>query len=721
MSCKAIRPFVLALIAISSGAALAQPTPTPIPRLKPFVFEPAARRSEVLAVPTLANVSLDKKLLDFGNFLNGAPFTKKIVLAYPAGEFSSLAFRVESDAAFTVTPTSGHVSKGTMLELAVGVRKQQREGNVAGEVRVFVEIPTMPEPVRLITKVKAKVVSPKAMANGGPPKIKEAYWNGWVREQGQAEATETVVSSHSYDVNFDLAAYNYAVRGLGAASAAVDPTFLKELNDVTGETLPIVVKPFLLGRGLTFQPGRAKTQSLDLRLERLRKPPTDFSRDDALPVFADKVSALRVTLGVEATGSGCAAVGLSIWNAAANRPLDYIVREIPVTDPEAPGPPASCGTGNAKSQKMTGRLVSLLATRTQETADAAFHLFEIKVADDEPVSVAVFMRKGENPAALSWKLSRSLSEYVSSPALLLERLTDARTRHDYARLSEELTGVLLPKTALRVEDQTDVDEARRSLAEVVRTVSAPHVFVRLVDVQGKSLFLPLGLLRVEDRFLAQGADVLQPLPREQAPLPGRCIGPWTMVLPESLGDDVVNPRFLAPVPPSPADRVKDWAVFTAYLKGTPADSSKAEGLLLLAHHGGGRLAFVPNRPDSLLSDDITRRFPPGSVAVLAACSVGQLTGDNKGLPLLTRLNDLGVDAAVLSPFAVDGPFGARFAMYFAAAVQKARETRETPPPDLRTLFRRAVEGVRADPDLAPLADEAFEFILAGNTAIPLCS
>ncbi len=558
-------------------------------------------------------------------------------------------------------------------------------------------------------------------ANGGRPKITEAYWNGWVREQGQAEEAQAVVRSHSYDVNFDLAAYNYGKRpGSGAGSVPVDEGLLGVLNDVKGETLPILVKPFLLGRGLTFQPGRAKTQALDLVLKRLREPPTDFTRGDSLPVFADKVSALRVTVGVEATGSGCAAVGLSIWNAAANRPLDYIVREIPVSDPEAAGPQASCGAGNAKSQRMTGRLVSLLATRTQQTADAAFHLFEIEVADDEPVSVAVFMRKGDNPTALSWRLSRSLSEYVSSPTLLLERLTDARSRHDYARLSEELTGVLLPRAALRVEDQAEVDEARRELDEVLRTAASPDVFVRLVDVHGKSIFLPLGLIRIGDRLLAQGANVLQPLPRETAPLPGRCIGPWTMVLPESLGDNVVSPRFLVPVPPSPTDRMKDWAAFTTYLKGSPADPTKAEGLLLLAHHGGGRLAFVPNRPDSLLSDDITRPFPPGSVAVLAACAVGQLTGDNKGLPLLTRLNDLGVDAAILSPFAVDGPFGARFAMHFAAAVQRARETKETPPPDLRILFRRAVDGVKADPDLAPLADEAYEFILAGNTSIPLC-
>ena len=372
---------------------------------------------------------------------------------------------------------------------------------------------------------------------------------------------------------------------------------------------------------------------------------------------------------------------------------------------------------------MTGQLVSLLATQTQQTADAAFHLFEIKVGVDDPVSVAIFMRKSENPNALSWRLSRSLSRYVSSPTLLLERLNDARSRHDYSQLSEELTGVVFPKTAARPEDQGDVDEARRQLDELLRTAPAlPSVFVRLVDVKGKSFFLPLGLISVGDQVLAKRATVIQPLPREDAPQPGRCIGTWTMVLPQSLGDDVVPAALSRSRPAEPGrpddglDRVHRLPEGRA--RRTPR---RRKGLLLLAHHGkGGRLAFVPNRPDSLLSDDITRRFPRGSVAVLAACSVGQLTGDNKGLPLLTRLNDLGVDAVILSPFTVDGPFGARLAMHFAAAIQRARDTHETPPPDLRRLFQRAVESVRADPAVGPLADEAYEFILAGNTAIPLC-
>ena len=104
MSNGRIRPLLLPLAAIAAGGALAQPAPTPTPRLKPFVFEPALRRPEILAAPTLANVSLDTTLLDFESFPNGAKFTRKVVLAYSTGEFASLAFRTESDAAFTVSP-----------------------------------------------------------------------------------------------------------------------------------------------------------------------------------------------------------------------------------------------------------------------------------------------------------------------------------------------------------------------------------------------------------------------------------------------------------------------------------------------------------------------------------------------------------------------------------------------------------------------------------------
>ena len=142
-------------------------------------------------------------------------------------------------------------------------------------------------------------------ATAARPEIKEAYWNSWLQEQGQADEATVVVRSHAYDVNFDLAAYNYGQRpGSSPGGIPVDPGFLKVLNDTEVAKLRIVVKPFVLGRGLSFQLGQAATQPADITLDLLRTPPTGFTRDEPLPSFADKVKALRVTIGVDADGTG---------------------------------------------------------------------------------------------------------------------------------------------------------------------------------------------------------------------------------------------------------------------------------------------------------------------------------------------------------------------------------------------------------------------------------
>ncbi len=186
--------------------------------------------------------------------------------------------------------------------------------------------------------------------NGGPPKVKEAYWNSWLKEQGQAEEAKSVVRSHSYDVNFDLAAYNYGQRpGSAPGGVPVDPGLLKVLNDGgrrhaadRGQAVPARSRPLVPGRA-------SQDASTGIKLEILRNPPTGFTRDEPLPSFADKVKALRVTIGVDADGTGCAAVGLSIWNASANHPLDYIVREIPSPRRTAPGRRRIAGPGNRRA------------------------------------------------------------------------------------------------------------------------------------------------------------------------------------------------------------------------------------------------------------------------------------------------------------------------------------------------------------------------------------
>jgi hypothetical protein len=415
---------------------------------------------------------------------------------------------------------------------------------------------------------------------------------------------------------------------------------------------------------------------------------------------------------VEATGPGCAAVALSVWNAALRRPLDYVVRTVAVGDPKGPEG-RDCETARTNAQTENGQRLALLASSTGTVADAALHVFDIKVGGGDAISTAVYLGYGPKAGMISWRPSRSLADFTSLPGFLND-LSRARSDRSYAEPSRDLTAVLFP-TETDYRGDAPADVAMRDLRDLLAHRPSANVFVRLVDVEGQSFFLPLGLLDVGGRVLARNAAILQPLPREEAPAPGRCVGPWKMVLPDDLGADFVDKRFLEPVGAPPDGSTSRFDDLRDYLRGQPSQTGSGEGFLLLAHHGAG---FIKLNPSSrtLLAEDVRRRFPRGSVAVLVACATGQLAGENRRVPLLTTLAERQIETAILSPFPVDGPFGARFAHHFAHVVGEARRKRDGP--DVRELFRRAAQGVR-DEGLV-FADQADEFVLAGNADIRLC-
>jgi hypothetical protein len=90
-----------------------------------------------------------------------------------------------------------------------------------------------------------------------------------------------------------------------------------------------------------------------------------------------------------------------------------------------------------------------------------------------------------------------------------------------------------------------------------------------------------------------------------------------------------------------------------FLRGDdqPASNALPEGILLLAHHDGGKLWFTAQDDDMVYYDDIARVFPPGSIAVLAACSTSAGTAESRRL--LNRLNLNGIDAVVSSVSCAD--------------------------------------------------------------------
>jgi hypothetical protein len=384
-----------------------------------------------------------------------------------------------------------------------------------------------------------------------------------------------------------------------------------------------------------------------------------------------------------------------------DRPIDYLVREVRVGG-DATAPP--CGPADP-SKALRGSLISLLAIAPDQFADAALHVFEMP--SSAPRSYAVF--KVRDGPLLSWRLERLLSEYVSGG--LVDRLRVARSNGDYGIVGRALSTVLFPPGS------SDATNALGYLSQLVTRSDRPIVFARLVDVTGTNMFLPLGLLRLTSgRLLGETVTATQPLPKSETYSAGsHCVGGWTMVLPENLGAGV-DTSYLTPVRTPIPGRVSRWADFASYVGSQPADSSKGEGFLLLAHHADGQLWFVQG-PDSMLSEEISRRYPRGSVAVLSACALGDPAAHREA-PLLGKLNGLGIEAAIVSPFEIQGTVGARFAFQFANEVQKAREQSESV--DLTSLFRRAMAAVRADRTVENERDAVYEFVLAGNGGLRLC-
>jgi hypothetical protein len=547
----------------------------------------------------------------------------------------------------------------------------------------------------------------------GSETIREMYWNSWIQDRRSERAVSKVEvaavgeSMNLYNLNFDLAAFDYSTfrNAAGTGSVAVDEALRRELDRYTGNRATIHVKPVLGGRGLEFVAAE-ESRSVPIDLTRLRTPPTGWNRQDPLPDISDKVRAAQVQIGVKAKEPGCASIGLSIWNAERDRPIDYLVRHIQVG---GEGNDPSC-VGRDSTKPLRGNLVSLAALEPDQPVDAALHIFEM---DDElgVKSYAVFAARGK--PVLSWVLAKQLSAYITEPTGLLDRLGVARSSSDYRVLAQELKKVLF-----RGEPgQEDADAALAVLRELTRPPKRPTVFIRLADVKGRNLFLPLGLTEIDGgRVLGESANVTQPLPRETYTGGGRCIGAWKMVLPENLGT-AVGGTYLIPVRSPMPNRTSSWPDLESYLSQSAA-AAEPEGLLLLAHQAGGRLWFVPNTESSFLSQDIAHRFAPGSVAVLAACSVGDVSALSSGAGLLETLNKQGIDAAIVSPFAVRGPVGARFAFHFADEVMKARDAREAAT--LLELFQRATEETWNDAKIAPEKNGVYEFVLAGNGGLRLC-
>ena len=336
-----------------------------------------------------------------------------------------------------------------------------------------------------------------------------------------------------------------------------------------------------------------------------------------------------------------------------------------------------------------------------------------------------------NLAVHSWETQSKLSHYFEDPGpvQLLAQIKEARSQagegieHSYRAVAEMLRLKIFSGNSDR--DEAEAGKAENEFRELVKRLGREAVvFVRMNNGDRRPVYPPLGILAAkgDKPVLDRRITVVQPLPRERYPGPQSSVTSWTFGMPQRFND--LDPPYnekLRAVQASSSNltferTLKDLSDFLD-TKREPPPGSKPEGILLLAHHADGNLWFdapATNIPPEL----IRRRFPPGSVAIVSACSVGGSSGDNA--QVLQKLNHNGVDAMIISPFPVPLSFGTMLAVY---SVQAIEDSRQTPGGlSLAELFSKAAEATSeyfTREEGSRLDDMSLEFVIAGDYRLRL--
>lgn len=563
------------------------------------------------------------------------------------------------------------------------------------------------------------------------PEDEQRYrWQSWSEEAGSNQEVGSLTVDRGYSVFFDLSALDYrkVLQLLGRES----PVFVQDSSDVLGQRIrdaiaalelgeeskiPILVQPILVGEGLRYAadvPGAGQAQTIVIDVARLSRQYLPAAHADSARDLARLASALReedgswtpVRVPVVATSEGCGGVALSIWSSSPPRPLDQIFHPVTVGD-------ATCRNPEPGMKDLSQRLLAVYGS-SQDLANAALHVFEMGLGE-EPYVVGVFHdSSSEDEKFHSWELAGSISDYISRSVGLandVKRARRGKPSYDFSVVSDSLKRKLFSG-----KDDSDIEAAAdaESAFERFAAGEAPRFFARLVKRNGESVFLPLGLLEFgqEVPFRAR-ARIVQPLFEDDF-WPKPCIASWTSAVPESEDDlDKSEQTELEPVGDLFPNRFSQWSAVQKHLL-TYEKSPAPEGLLILAHHAEGAFWFHKESLGVIDYREVKRSFQPGSVAVLAACSVGKLDH----LKMAERLQDRGIDAMILAPVDVTLPMAARFAMHFSNQVAKAVDRRA--PSSFQELFAETLKSLQSDSVIED-ADAAYEFLLAGDGEIRLCA
>jgi hypothetical protein len=589
-----------------------------------------------------------------------------------------------------------------------------------------------PEPAPAPAPLPAPVPSPSdattAEVNKGIPDSSKLSWNVWLSRN--EKLVESINASGQHRVNLSLSGSEF--ENFVRASPAVTEAITAAVAESGYAKLRIRATILGAGGAVGLDDGALMAQTLKVNRATLQKISTRNAVDDA-PVEMSRESKfekmrtdslLKMSFPLMAKGSTptCAQVAYSIWDESDSRPLDHIVFSFPVNA----GPERYdelCGV--PKVQGGIGTMAGALSSHGTARANAALFLFEYNrpysPLRTRAILVDVGGNDGEN-AVFNWDIAGSPAPRISSPAYQ-QMIVHARSSENYDAVSKELVGALFP---------ADVPEAQAALAQLNKLDTADGeatVLARYIKVDGTYAYLPLGLLNLHPDIKTKLAFVA-PLERER--YAAACFKPWTYVYPTVLVDtNGTHPLDWDEPTMKPKDMevtlLRDMPSFSSFMNPAPAPTtlqqvdatapSPGEGLLLLSHHSQGKVSFSSAAgAQGFKISTAQRKFVPGSVAVMNACSVASASDDHD--VTLRHLNKIGVDAIVGSPFQVNSEYGRHLSRAFIEVVAETYNARESPT--LRKIFDLAAAKVVEKTGLTLYQNMKYEFLILGDHNISVC-
>lgn len=333
----------------------------------------------------------------------------------------------------------------------------------------------------------------------------QPLWNSWAASATTGTPTSTLVAGSSYTVSFDLAGLDYG-RFTTEPTLAARPAPALLLQ----QPLTLLFKPFVQGEGLKLRAEAPTADRKPVDLGKLFHPESYLPPDPAqrtglsAAALSKLLAAFHVEVTVDAQRAGRAVVGLAIWDAQNQQPLDFVALEVTIFSSVSQ---AVAATEPAiQLQKLRSGLDGLRGSPSAPHADASLSVFESGNADDGSLrNTLIFLGRGD--FVRSWSPRRSIREYVSLDGQfgLTRQLELVQCGEDFEQIGDLFSGVLFS-----APDETGRRAATEAKAELEALVSSgvgqedrekwPIVSTRFVDSSGNSLPMPLGLLGVQDQL-----------------------------------------------------------------------------------------------------------------------------------------------------------------------------------------------------------------------------